>query len=262
MNISQENLTHHVLKIFIALVITAGVVATTIFVTRLLGPLPFSVTQTTTQKMATFDVTGESEIVSVPDEAQITTGIEVTASTVAAAQDQANEVINNIIASLEKLDIDKKDIQTQNYSVYPQYDYQNPGRPNITGYQVSANLRVKVTDFEKLNQVIDTSTQLGANQVGGIQFTMSEEKEEELTKQAREEAIEDAKEDAAELAGLAGIKLGKVLNVWENRGYQERPVFMSADMAKAENAMGGEPTQIEPGSSSFSYSVTLSYETL
>jgi uncharacterized protein len=261
MNIYEGNLPNTGIKIISVLVLTAGVVGVTMAMARLVGPLPLSVTQTTTQKMSTFDVTGESEIVSVPDQAELTVGIESNSSTVSEAQDRANTVINDIIAAMDKLGIDKKDIQTQNYSVNPQYNYDNPGRPTITGYQVSANVRLRIHDFEKLNQAIDDATSLGANQVGGINFMMSKEKEEELTKQAREEAIKDAKSDADELARLAGIKLGKVVNVWENRGYAERPIYMSADVMEAKNA-GGAPTQIEPGTNSFNYSVTLSYETL
>ncbi|MBU0579082.1 SIMPL domain-containing protein, partial [Patescibacteria group bacterium] len=161
----------------------------------------------------------------------------------------------------KKLGINEKDIQTQNYRVSPEYDYSSPER-RITGYRVNTEVVVKITDFEKLNQIIDTATGLGANQVGGISFSLSEKKQAELKKEARKEAIAEAKDSAEELAKLAGIKLERVINVTESDGNNyPQPMY-----ARAEMALGGarpeEPTQIEPGSEIYRYSVTLSYETL
>ncbi|HEX7017837.1 MAG TPA: SIMPL domain-containing protein [Patescibacteria group bacterium] len=228
---------------------------------RALGPLPISVSQTTTQKESSFFVTGESEIVTVPDEAQVSVGIEAQASTVAQAQAQTNQVISAITDQLSDLGIAKEDIKTTNYNVNPQYDF-NSGTNRITGYMVSSNLRIKVKELDKVNQVIDSATGAGANRIGGITFTLSEEKEEELVKQARKEAIEDAKEDAQELASLAGMKLGRIINVSEDRGGQPMPLMMQRSVSF--DAMGGaeEATQVEPGSTTFKYTVTLSYETL
>jgi uncharacterized protein len=263
MNMFQNTPLNNLGKVLGAFLLTAVVLGTGLLVFKVVGPIPLSITSTVTQKQMTFDVTGKSEIVTVPDEAQVSVGIESNASSVASAQNQTNIIINNITDAMDKLGVDKKDIQTQNYSVYPQYDYNEPGRPRITGYQVTTNLRITVRDFEKLNEVIDSSTSLGANQVGGINFSMSDEKRDELTKQARKEAIEDAQEQAQELAGLAGIKLGKVINVYESPMY-EPPMYYGGEarMDLAVETKSAEPTQIQPGSTDFNYSVTLSYETL
>ncbi len=262
MNLFQ-NPTQGVATVLSALVLTAVIVGAGVSLLRVLGPVPLSVSQTVTQKMSTFDVTGESEMVTVPDQAEVTAGIVVNETTVAAAQDKANEIINDINKAMDDMGIDKKDIQTQNYYVGPEYDYNNNGVDKIKGYSVSADLRIRVTDFEKLNEVIDTSTRLGANRINGISFSLTNEKEEEMLKQAREEAIEDAKDDADELAGLAGIKLGKVVNVYESRPMQPpyMPMYGRANVMM-DMAAQKESTQIEPGSATYTYTVTLSYETL
>lgn len=247
-----------IIKTLFVTVITVGA---GILVTRFTGPLPISVTQTLTQKEATFNASGDAEITAVPDEAQVRLGIDVKKNTIIAAQEEANQVINSITDAIKKMGLDKEDIQTQNYRVNPEYDYSNPER-RITGYRVNTQIVVKITDFEKLNQIIDAATSLGANQVGGISFSLSEEKQEELKKEARKEAIEEAKQSAEELAKLAGVRLGKVVNVIESDGGNyDYPIY-----ARAEAKMLGdgleEPTQIEPGSEVYKYSVTLSYETL
>lgn len=256
----QENSLYlkQVITIIVAVLITLGL---GLLIVRALGPLPVSVSQTTTQKESSFSVTGESEIVTSPDQAEVSAGIVVNRPTIAAAQDEANRVASTLTQSLQEIGIKKEDIKTTNYNVQPEYDYQNPGQ-RILGYSVNTNMQIKTKNLDLVNQIIDTATAAGANQVHGVQFTLSEEKEKELTKQAREEAINDAQANAKELAQLAGMKLGRIVNIMENTGGQPPIYFAEKSMAVDGLGGGGEPTQIEPGSTNFSYSVTLSYETL
>lgn len=247
----------------VAIGLSAGVLGVVV-ISRVVGPVPFSVTSTTTQKQSTFDVTGDSKITTVPDKAVVSLGITVNESSVKAAQDNANKIINDINDGLGKLGIEKKDIKTDNYSLYPNYDYTGGSGQHIVGYTVTANLSVSVTDFTKLNQAVDTATSAGANQVGGISFALSDDKKKEVENDARKEAIENAKSKAQELASLAGMKLGKIVNVYESPQYDGG--IYATDMKALPRAEGlgggGAPTNIEPGSTTFNFSVTLSYETL
>ena len=244
------------LKIAVGLIL--GVLGTTLLA-KYIGPLPLSITQTTTQKQSTFDVTGESKISTIPDRAMVSMGITVNEPTVKQTQDKANTIINGINTELGKLGIEKKDIKTDNYNLYPNYDYREGQK--ITGYNVNANLTVSLTDFSKLNQAIDAATKVGANQIGGISFTLSDEKKKEVENDARKEAIDNAKVKAESLSKLAGMRLGKIVNVSERPNYNGGREIMPM-MAKAQDGMGGgAPTNVEPGSTSFNYSVTISYET-
>ncbi len=147
-----------ILTTLIATIITVGA---GIWVTGLVGPVPISVTQRITDEEQTFQASGETELEVVPDEAQVSLGIDLERSTVVAAQNAANEIINDISQSLKQLGIDEENIQTRNYSIRPQYDYNN-GNRRVTGYNVSSQLLVTLTDFTLLNQAIDTATGLGA----------------------------------------------------------------------------------------------------
>jgi hypothetical protein len=241
--------------------ITVGA-AGVLFAASMVGPLPLTVSQTTTQKQTTFDAIGESEVAVVPDNAQVSVGIDLNRATVADAQFEVNKVMEDIIARMTALGIDKKDIKTTNYSVNPDYDF-STGRQVARGYRVNSTLRIDVKKFDQVNQVIDGATAAGATQVHGVTFTLSDEKEAEVKKQAREEAIEKAQQNAQELAGLAGMRLGKVVNVWENAGGQQPPLMF--DALKTADRAGGElnqATNVQAGTSTYHYSVTLSYETL
>jgi uncharacterized protein len=255
-------------------------VASVIFTAKFVGPIPLTINSTVSQKQNLFTSSGESQIDTIPDQAEVSLGISVNKATVADAQDEANQVINSINEKLKKMGIDKEDIKTQNYSIYPEYgtskrnllravgeddDFFIEDEPTserkIIGYNVSANLRVKVTDFDKLNSVIDMAADEGANQVGGIQFSLSQDKEDELKEQARKEAIEDAKNNAKELAKLSGVKLGKVVDVNERTGGSSM-MYAKTEMMAMDSQGGRAPTNLEPGSTTYEYSVSLSYETL
>ncbi len=226
---------------------------------RFIGSIPFSVSQTTTEKKTTFDVEGQGKVTAIPDTAEINLGIQVNKPTVEAAQKEANQKINKITDELKKQGIEEKYIKTINYSVYPEYDYR--AGQKIVGYNVNITLKVKVKDFEKINKVIDVGTSLGANQVGGLNFTIDDEKLEELKMEARKQAIEKAKVKAKEIANASGIKLGRLVNVSENlSSYPPTP------LTAREMGIGGAPeekqTQIQPGESEITVSIILSYETL
>lgn len=233
--------------------------------------LPLYVNQITTNKNDLFTVTGTGEVTAKPDIAEVSFGVSATGQTVAQVQNQSNTVINKVVAAVKALGIPDKDIKTTNYNINPQYgrveqdrmmfDSQQPLPPttdqDISGYSMNVNVVVKIKDLEKVNQVIDTATENGANQIGGISFTV--DNPEKYQKEARELAIADAKRQANELASAAGIQLGKIVGIYENPMYYGRGDMMMS--AKAESATGGAPTQIEPGSGTISTQVTLNYET-
>lgn len=236
--------------------------ATTFFIllfsfTKIFGPIPFSVNSVTTQKSTTFDVTGEGKVSIAPDIASISVGIIARESTVKSAQEKINGVINNISDAVKKLGVDKKDIQTTNYSIYPiRGDFQ-AGPSKITAYEANTNLQIKVRDIDKVNSIIDVATANGANEVSGISFEVDDRTKAE--NEAREEAVEEAKRKADNAAKIAGFKLGRIINYSENFGDFPRPISLRAQGATEVESI---PTQIEPGSSEIKATVTLSYEIL
>ncbi len=241
-----------------ALVTTAAVLAL-VLVTKYIAPIPLSINQTTTQKESAFSVTGKSVVTTVPDKVIVNLGVTQKGSDLKQAQSGANNVISTLQQKLADLGVKKEDIKTQNYSINPTIDYQRPTQ-NIVGYSVDINLEISLTDFTKLNQVIDTATSVGINQVNGVQFTLSDEKEEQIKSDARKQAIEDAKRNANELASLSGMKLGRIINVSEGSSTPPSPI-MYADKAMGMGGGAMDPTNIQPGSTTYTYMITLSYET-
>src|SRR5688572_14498864 len=168
---------------------------------------------TITNKAASeLSVVGEGQVDVVPDTASVSVGITANGATVAAVQQSINEVNNKVVAGIEALGINKKDIATSNYSVNPSYDYTNGQTP--TGYTGSATLTIKVKDTSKLPQVVTAATTAGANQIYGTNYSI--ENPDKYREEARNEAIANAKSQAQKLAGQLGIKLGRITNIIES----------------------------------------------
>lgn len=228
---------------------------------KLNGPVPFSVNSVSSVKETMFTVQGTGEVTAIPDTAMISLGVNKNASTVQAAQDQVNGIINKITADLKTLGVEEKNIKTVNYSVNPNYDY-TAGSQKITGYIVNADIQVKLKPIDKANDAIDIATKDGATNVGGIQFVLDEKKKLELEDQARKEAINAAKEKAKSISNASGIRLGRLVDVQET-GTPNYPMPMMAMKAEDSRAAGqaAPATELNPGENKVATTVTLSYET-
>ncbi len=244
-------------KIFLAPLVAITTLFVGLFIFAKFGPgIPISMV--TTNKTDFFTVTGEGKATAVPDVAQINLGITVSGQSVAQVQSQANTTINNVGAAIKRLGVGDKDIQTTNYNLRPDYDFRG-GSQQIKGYVADINLSVKARQFDKINQIIDAATANGANQVGGLSFTLDDATREKVENEARKTAIDNAKKKAAQIAAESGLNLGRIVNVSENAGATPRPIYAMAE--KLSGAPAADTTQVQPGSSEISVSVVLSYET-
>lgn len=224
----------------------------------LFGPLPLAIKTSVSESTDLFTVSGEGEAAATADTARVSLGVTKTAATAELAKNEMNNIANKLISDLKNLGIKETDIKTSNFSVNPNYDYAK-GTQTITGYTASQNLDVKTQTVDLANKAIDTATQDGANNIGGVSFTLDDQDKAALEERARNIAIKDAKEKAGSIARAAGIRLGKIVNIQVNSPSQP-PIFLESKTA--DSSQVGEPTRIQPGENTVTVSVTLSYETI
>lgn len=217
-----------------------------------MGALPISVTQT--QKASTFDVSGEGKVVVVPDEGSVMLGVRKEGRSIKQVQEQVNTIMQDLSAKLKGLGIEDKDIRTSQYSFYP--DWEQKG--NYTAY---AQVEVKIRDLEKVSPALDLVGTLGLENVSGPSFGLSDRLRDKTVKEARAEAIDEAKAKAEELAGLAGMKLGRIVNISEGNVGVPVPMYVPAEVAMDKESVLETQTPVEPGSNEVVVNVTLSYET-
>lgn len=206
-----------------------------------------------------FSVDGIGRVFAPPNIAEITLGVRTEKAQTAQAATKDNvEKMNRVIEAIKKAGVEAKDIKTIDYQLYADYNYNTPDRVReLTGWNLSQSVRVKIRNLDSIGDVIAKATAAGANQADSVSFTIDDE--DALKKQARAEAIEKAKAKAEELSKAAGIKLGKVINVYEN--YNQPPITL--DYYKGEGMGGGgeiSAPAIQPGQNEIVVNVTLVYK--
>jgi len=152
-----------------------------------------------------------------------------------------------------------RDIQTSNFSIYPQYRNTEPKKgviepPQVVGYEVSNTLTLKVRDLQKLGGLIDRSVKLGVNQGGQITFT--NDKPDEAVTEARKKAVAEALAKAKTLTEAAGVKLGRILEISENSMRPAPQPMMRMAMAKD---MAAEAVPVASGENTYTVTVNVTF---
>jgi uncharacterized protein YggE len=167
------------------------------------------------QSRPTISVTGEATISAPPDLARIEAGVTTDAKTARDAASANNDAMGKVLLALKSAGLSDKDYQTSRLSLQPQYANQNRPGPNVlSGYRASNQVTIKLRDVSKIAGVIDAVTAAGANDIGGINFTISNASK--LLDDARAEAVTDARRKAEIYAKAAGVTLGAPISISEH----------------------------------------------
>jgi uncharacterized protein YggE len=199
-------------------------------------------------------IQGEGRVFARPDVALIKLGITTDGWKAEVAVKENAEKMNAVLKEIKFLNVEEKDIQTSKYNLSLRYEWIE-GKRIFRGYALEQEVKVKIRDFEKIGEIIERAASQGANLVGELYFTVDDI---DLVRQkAREEAIKKAKIKAREIAKQSGIKLGKLINVYEGS------VFMpySSDIAASpiEFAVSKSVPEIQPGEQEVTVEINLVY---
>jgi len=215
----------------------------------------------------TISVSGKGEVYAKPDLALTSFTVKTEKKTVASAMSENTKKMNAIIETIKKAGVDKKDLKTISFNMYPRYEYREEavyqgrlpveGRRILVGYEVSQSLQVKIRDMEKIGDIIQRATSAGANQAGGLQFTIDDI--DGIKEEARGEAIDDAKLKAKKIAKQLGVDLVRIVSFGESGGQIPRYDYAMKTIAMDE-AGGGELPNIETGENKIEVNVSISYE--
>ena len=198
-------------------------------------------------------VVGSGTAAARPDTAEVSAGVVTQAATAAQALAQNNAAMEKVIKAATAAGIAEKDVQTTNVSVVPQrrQGRQEPQPPDIIGYEVSNQVRIKVRDLTVLGRLLDALVGQGANALGGISFSVGEPAP--VLDHARTNAMADARRKAEVYARAAGATLGPLLSIRE--GAAPVPRF-GGEMPRM---MAASPVPVAPGEQEFQASITVTY---
>ncbi len=122
-------------------------------------------------------VTGEANVSVPPDQAQIDGGVTSDAKTAREASDANNAAMGKVLLALKGAGIEEKDYQTSRLSLQPQFATSSkvPERAaGIVSFRASNRVTVRIRDVTKVANVIDVLAGAGANDIGGINFTVTQ----------------------------------------------------------------------------------------
>lgn len=198
-------------------------------------------------------VQGTGAIKVRPDIARLSLGVQTeNKSSQDAVRANATKT-DAVIRALKGAGVPNKDLQTSNFSVYPQYDYAN-NRQTLRGYQVQNTVSVVVRKIDTAGSVLDAALNAGANNANGISFELDDDSS--ARDQALAKAVADGLRKAKTMARAAGLSGMELVSVQEGTPTVYRPVMM---MARAKSMDAEAATPVQAGENTVSASVSLRF---
>ncbi len=237
------------MKKFLAFVIGLGFAVTTL------------VAADDSKPTRTIAVTGTAEISVAPDICYMSFTVETKDKSAIKAYNENNEIMNRVNSAIKALGIEAKDLNTSEFSITPQYYYDDKISRNVfDGYLVHNTLNVKVRELPKVGKLLDAAVNSGATMVSGVSFTVENPKKYNV--ELREQAIKAAYTKATQMATLTGVKLGKPISISEAEPNNYYQYYAQANVASSMYRDGGGESapSIEAGEFKVAHTVYITYE--
>lgn len=214
----------------------------------------------------TVTVSNGGEVEAEPDLAVIRAGVEVTGEDATEVRDELAQRSEDFREALLAAGIDEGDITTGRFNIRERIDerrMQEDGvRPESEEeleeyiyYRGTHEFTIEVRDVDEVGEVIDEAVGGGADEIGRVQFTLSDARREDLREEALEEAIDAATAEAAFVADQLDAEIVEATTV-DTSGGRVSPVYESAPMDDVDDAPG---TDLHPDDVSVSATVDITF---
>lgn len=174
-------------------------------------------------------VTGEATVTAVPDRAEVTLGLESEAPSAVEAQRANARAMERVLAALTKAGVDRRDVQTSEYSLTPVRRWDEKAHKNVLlGYRAVNLVTVTTVKTGAVGRLADAAVAAGATNVQNIVFDVTDKSK--LQQEALAEAVAEARAKADRLARAAGVRVGKVRSMADATSVV-RPAYDQAELA-------------------------------
>lgn len=212
-------------------------------------------TVTVTRPPTTLTLNVEGRATRTPDIAEVSGGVVTNAATAAEAMAENARKMTAVVAAVRKNGIAERDIQTAGLSLAPQYRYVNNQPPEMTGYQATNSVNLRIRKIADTGKLLDTLVGVGANQINGPNFKVDDSAA--ALDEARAAAVKAAQARAALYAKATGMSVRRILSLSENAGFDPGPRPMMR-MAAMEASDAAPP--VLPGEIALTINLTVVYE--
>ncbi len=234
--------------------------------------------------VSSITVSGQAKKDQVNQIASFTAGVESIEATKEEALSKANETMNQLISKVKQFGIKEEDIKTEQTTVYQETEYVTEPMPPVeiqavegsTGvssmmyprpstkpqkgsWRANNSVSIKLRDAKQAETLLAILNESGANSVYGPNFSV--DNAETLGDELLSAAVANAKQKASDIANANNQKVGKIISVTE--GGNIYPMYGAYDSVMPMTAGMGKSisnAELEPGSSSTSKTVTVTFE--
>jgi hypothetical protein len=192
-------------------------------------------------KPSTIEITGRAAVMALPTTVTISFAVETDSPKAQAAVRDNADRTERVLAALRKVFDKETKLRTTGFALSPVYEKTE----RVIGYRVRNTVVLESRDLDKTGSFIDDAAEAGASRIGNLSF--SNDKEEDLRKEAALEALKRAMRDAEALAKAAGLSVKRILKItYDSR---EHPTIVMREAAPAAArtpiAVGEIPVQVE-----------------
>jgi len=186
-------------------------------------------------------VSGDSLVQVQPDTAILTISVVTQAKQALEAQQQNASKTEAVVRALKAASGSGAEVKTSGYSLQPQRIYKEGQPPTITGYEARNSVSVTLSDLTKVGTVIDAAAQAGANDVGGIAFTLRQDRP--ARDRALSEATREALSKAQVIAQALNGRVSRVVEVQEDGFQRPQPIYQAQEFA-LQRAQASTPIEV------------------
>jgi hypothetical protein len=197
--------------------------------------------------------TGQAEVKMAPDRAWVTIVAESRSKDPKEAQSLNVAAMTGVMEKLKGMNLGAEAVRTTAYELHPEFDYDR-GKQTLRGYLARNAIEVRVDDIARTGDVLGTAVESGATSVGGLRFDLKDR--EAAEREALRLAVRDARARADAAASGAGVQIGRVERVEEQRAGPEPPRPMMRQMTTESLRVDMAPP-ITPGTIEIRSTVTM-----
>lgn len=215
----------------------------------------------------TIEVSATGETETDPDIAVLQASVEAAGEDAGEVRDELAGRGDELFDALVDFGIDEDDITTGDYNIRERIDErrlereeEDPSEDDLAEYlyyEGSHSLTVEVAEVEDTGDVIDTAVDAGADTIGRIDFTLSDEKRATLREDALQQAIDDARSEAEFVAGEVDASIVEPLEI-DTSDASVRPAHDEVRFDSTDDA-ADQATELHPDDVTVVASVEITY---
>ena len=168
----------------------------------------------TEKERAIVAVTGQAEVMVVPDEVVFRVEAENVNPDVNKAKAETDKDVRETVAIAKRYKVEPPNIQTDYLRISDRYGDYVTGKPRVfKGYAVTQVTTILLKDISRFEGLLADLVAVGVSDLSGVTFRSSRMRTH--MDDARSLAMKAAREKAAALAAEVGQKIGKAINITE-----------------------------------------------